>query len=218
MGRHGAPRKHRLCISRVQLSENLAHGRMALHEKRNLFKNTRWESRSKSHSASNEKKKPTSKDPQTMRQVWFWGRHSSVGGGDDTRYLSDIPFAWMLQKISNHTGLECDRNYLRDYIFTPDKSLPKDGDKESAWRNLRSSIRNWFTYSGCGKRSPPATDFVHASARAYEKECRWPDFTKLSVEHNPPPSPDKDFEGLVKNRYDSPLVNEEKRLIQNVCK
>ncbi len=35
----------------------------------------------------------------TIQQVWFAGAHSDVGGGYNTRTLSDIPLVWMAKQV-----------------------------------------------------------------------------------------------------------------------
>lgn len=42
------------------------------------------------------------KDYQTIRQVWFAGMHTDVGGGYKEQSLSDIPLAWMTKKAVSH--------------------------------------------------------------------------------------------------------------------
>ena len=39
---------------------------------------------------------------QSIKQVWFCGMHTDVGGGYDEQELSDIPFSWMKEMAVNH--------------------------------------------------------------------------------------------------------------------
>jgi hypothetical protein len=48
-----------------------------------------------------------------MKQVWFSGAHSNVGGGYVDAGLSDIAFNWMI-KMATLRGLEFDPVYLND--------------------------------------------------------------------------------------------------------
>jgi len=41
-------------------------------------------------------------DYQSIRQVWFCGMHTDVGGGYKEQELSDIPFVWMMNKAIHH--------------------------------------------------------------------------------------------------------------------
>jgi Uncharacterized alpha/beta hydrolase domain (DUF2235) len=74
---------------------------LALNEVRAPFSPTVW------------KLSPDNKNT-TMQQCWFPGDHSAVGGGDPTHGLSDITLAWMIQKLTDHTDLEYDLQYLLD--------------------------------------------------------------------------------------------------------
>jgi uncharacterized protein (DUF2235 family) len=48
-------------------------------------------------------KPPNTKDiEQTIRQVWFCGVHTDVGGGYKEHGVSDIPLLWMLNKARQH--------------------------------------------------------------------------------------------------------------------
>lgn len=42
------------------------------------------------------------KPKQTLKQVWFMGMHTDVGGGYDQKFLSDIPLEWMVQNAVKH--------------------------------------------------------------------------------------------------------------------
>lgn len=39
---------------------------------------------------------------QTIKQVWFCGMHTDVGGGYDEHELSDVPFSWMKNMATDH--------------------------------------------------------------------------------------------------------------------
>jgi len=63
---------------------------------------------------------------QAIRQVWFCGMHTDVGGGYDEQELSDIPFAWMKQMAVNH-GL----------LIYPSNSVSVHGDVNGFMHNSR---------------------------------------------------------------------------------
>lgn len=67
---------------------------IAIDERRKLYKVVLWDESDKT-------------DNQTIEQVWFGGVHSEVGGGCNRNKcsLSDIPFAWMMDK-----AFECGLN------------------------------------------------------------------------------------------------------------
>ena len=61
---------------------------------------------------------------QTIKQVWFCGMHTDVGGGYDEQALSDIPFVWMKNMAVNHGLL----------IYSPD-SVSIHGDVNGHMHN-----------------------------------------------------------------------------------
>ena len=63
---------------------------------------------------------PTNKST-TLKQCWFPGDHGGVGGGDTYHGTSDIALAWMVQKITDYTGLEYNLQYLLDSRKTFDE-------------------------------------------------------------------------------------------------
>ena len=80
--------KHR--FHDLQLSEsveNACHA-LALDDERLTFRPTLWQ--------------PDIKPWQTMKQVWFCGMHTDVGGGYREQQLSDISLAWMLAMAQAH--------------------------------------------------------------------------------------------------------------------
>ena len=73
---------------------------LAIDEERPPFKPTLW-------SAVNEDAKD-----QTLKQVWFAGVHSEVGGGTADPSLSDIALIWMVNEAVSH-GLQLDSDRLK---------------------------------------------------------------------------------------------------------
>jgi len=73
-----------------KLSESVEHAyqALALDDERKTFHPILWD--------------PEIKPGQTLRQVWFSGMHTDVGGGYSTKNLSDIPMCWMLQQAIKH--------------------------------------------------------------------------------------------------------------------
>ncbi|KAG1730060.1 hypothetical protein EDB19DRAFT_2012156 [Suillus lakei] len=73
---------------------------LALHENREKFLPTLWTTL-QSELAPN----------QTLKQVWFPGAHSDVGGGYERRELADIALFWMVGEIKSF--VELDLEFLR---------------------------------------------------------------------------------------------------------
>lgn len=63
---------------------------------------------------------------QKIKQVWFCGMHTDVGGGYDEQALSDIPLAWMKDMAVNH-GL----------LIYPSNSVSINGDANGHMHNSR---------------------------------------------------------------------------------
>lgn len=70
---------------------------IAIDEKRKKFPVSIWDESKKT-------------DEQKIEQVWFAGVHSDVGGWYNERGLSDIAFAWMMDK-----ALKCGLNLKKDW-------------------------------------------------------------------------------------------------------
>jgi hypothetical protein len=52
-----------------------------------------------------------------LRQCWFLGSHSNVGGGYKDLALSNIPFLWMIAQLKHYTQLDFDVDTLQDVLF-----------------------------------------------------------------------------------------------------
>jgi hypothetical protein len=90
---------------------------LALDEKRGAFSPAVWE-------------KPEG-NRTTLRQVWFPGVHSNVGGGYDDQQLANITLAWMMSQMAGFLDL---RN---DYVFEQEdentKYYKKEGTSPRPW-------------------------------------------------------------------------------------
>ncbi len=51
-------------------------------------------------------------EDQILKQVWFPGAHSNVGGGQEDVELSNITLAWMMEQLSPF--VQFDRSYVRE--------------------------------------------------------------------------------------------------------
>ena len=109
----------------LRLSDSVEHARQALaiDEARKLFHPTLWDRELKNY--------------QSMKQVWFCGMHSDVGGGYPEQELSDIPLTWMIQEATQQ-GL---RIYHRHQIALNPDSNGKMHDSSS--RYLGKEVRFW---------------------------------------------------------------------------
>ncbi|KZV88173.1 hypothetical protein EXIGLDRAFT_722945 [Exidia glandulosa HHB12029] len=110
-----------LSISDSELPPNvkLALHALAFHENRNWFQLTLFTV------PPEEKQTPREKEirkglGQVLKQVWFGGEHSDVGGGWSAHELADIALMWMASEVAPHLSL--DNEQLLDALRPhPDK-------------------------------------------------------------------------------------------------
>ncbi len=76
------------------------------------------------------------KDGQTLRQVWFMGMHTDVGGGYTKKRLSDIVLEWMVQQAVRH-GLHIYRpKKPGGPVCTPDPNGVMHNSRKELWKRL----------------------------------------------------------------------------------
>jgi hypothetical protein len=90
---------------------------LALDEKRSAFSPAVWE-------------KPEG-NKTTLRQVWFPGVHSNVGGGYDDQQLANITLAWMMSQCEPFLD-------MRDEYL-----LEQDDENARYYRRDRQDVRPW---------------------------------------------------------------------------
>jgi hypothetical protein len=86
-------------------------------------------------------------NPETtgrMKQVWFAGAHSNVGGGypDDT--LAHVPLAWMIGELTAY----CERDWAREirYLEGARKQLIGRQDANGKLYDSRSGLARYYRY------------------------------------------------------------------------
>ena len=112
----------------VQLSDAVLCARQALaaDELRMKFEPCLWEVDATSGSASER-----AEDPR-VRQVWFEGVHSDVGGGYAETGLSDTALLWMVTE-ANKQGLAFDEPLLSRYLASGSSAIRHDSMKPMYW-------------------------------------------------------------------------------------
>ena len=124
---------------------------VALDEKRKSFVPTLWT-----------QKPEAAQLKQELKQVWFAGVHSDVGGGYPEHGASDIPLAWMASEVAPY--LDIDVDYLK---------LRRDLSSKWALGKLHESYTGFWTRLPGGKsaRTPLKADQatscekIHASVK-----------------------------------------------------
>jgi hypothetical protein len=109
-----APRFHD-----VQLSSQVLRARhaLAVDETRMKFSPTFWETPEDARGA------PT--EDERVKQVWFEGAHSDVGGGYRETGLSDTSLLWMVRE-AHHAGLVFDVPLLSHYVASGSDPIRHD--------------------------------------------------------------------------------------------
>jgi uncharacterized protein (DUF2235 family) len=114
---------------------------------------------------------------QDIRQVWFAGVHSDIGGGYEMHGTSDIPFIWMAAQVSILLEL--------DII-----ALAEERDTREAYGSgmLHNTCTGFWKWAGAEPRTVGlgANQFVHRTAVARCGEADYPrnpafDFKALPV-------------------------------------
>ena len=111
------------------LGESVQHARHALanHENRKTFKPEIWDTK-------------LCKKDQTLKQVWFTGVHTDVGGGYAEKGLSDIALEWMLDEAKPHGLLIYGKNRV---ITCPDVNGKMHDHNHGVNRWLSKADRSW---------------------------------------------------------------------------
>jgi uncharacterized protein (DUF2235 family) len=112
---------------------------LALDERRSAFSPAIWE-------------KPEG-NRTTLRQVWFPGVHSNVGGGYDDQQLANITLAWMMSQLAPFLDLR--NEYLFEQADENAKYYRNNGDGLRPWSfgEIYNSMTGLFALGG-GSVSP----------------------------------------------------------------
>jgi uncharacterized protein (DUF2235 family) len=103
-------------------------------------------------------------EAQDLREVWFAGVHSDVGGMFPTgAHLSDIPLKWMIDEATTYGLLVSKRRYLQVCDVSLDDAIGEAHQMSRWWRLL-----------GSHHRKAPDGALVHASVR--ERIAADPDY------------------------------------------
>jgi hypothetical protein len=100
--------------------------------------------------------------PQVLKQMWFPGVHSNIGGGYPEHGLSDATFLWMMSQLESHGVLAFDRQTVTDLLDTGDETYPGG--------RLQDSRTLFWKLLGCPMPRPVRvcsfTEQVHDSVEA----------------------------------------------------
>lgn len=120
LSRHG-PQFHDVQLSRQVLRARHA---LALDETRLKFAPTFWEAPVPAEGAPADGQEVTTED-ERVKQVWFEGAHSDVGGGYRETGLSDTSLLWMVRE-AHEAGLVFDVPLLSHYVHSGSDPIRHD--------------------------------------------------------------------------------------------
>ncbi|MEN3950770.1 DUF2235 domain-containing protein [Iodidimonas sp. SYSU 1G8] len=119
--------RHKFHDLKLSRSVENAYQALAIDEERETFHPVLWD--------------PQIEPYQTMRQVWFCGAHTDVGGGYAEPGLSDIALQWMVDNAVRH-GLLLYPNHRVTLDPRPDGML-HDSMASGVARFFRRKVRSW---------------------------------------------------------------------------
>ncbi len=189
------PKDHEFHDIKLGDSVQCARQALAIDEERMVFAPCLW-------------KAPDRPDePDRIKQVWFEGAHSDVGGGYGETGLSDTALLWMVSE-ANLRGLVFDRPLLDSYIAG---QSPAIRHRSLRWfyriSNLRERIRprreeakELFVRARRNLRAPGSGVLLSSAARSHyfdtEKDYQ-PRNLELFVEDQPPEGMDELTEPVI---------------------
>ncbi|MCJ1309426.1 hypothetical protein MMC25_003085 [Agyrium rufum] len=150
----------------TSLSNNIenAFQALALDEERASFSPAVWE-------------KPVG-NRTNLRQVWFPGVHSNVGGGYDDQELADITLAWMIAQLS--PLIDFDQEYLVQQYEQNRQYYVDTGQRLRPWSfgKIYQSLTGLYLVGGTRIRSPGLYTRVdpetgETTSRALRRTCEY---------------------------------------------
>ncbi len=119
--------RHRFQDLRLSDGVENAYHALAIDDERKTFGPTLWDTELE--------------DYQQMKQVWFCGMHTDVGGGYPEQSLSNIPLVWMTQMAVNH-GLLIYPKHKVEMREDPNGTM-HDSRGGTLTRLYRRKVRSW---------------------------------------------------------------------------
>ena len=182
--------RHR--FHRFDLSEVVEHGRhaVAIDEPRRAFRPELWRPEVTCDGSRSDGSR--SDGSRTMKQVWFAGSHSDVGGGYSDARLADVSFEWMLAeaagfglRLRRGHGLRIDPDF-RGEIHDPrarglarlyrrqERSWPAGWGRPAVHQSVHDRAA-WSRDLGVGPLYRPWILWQHADRRHVEPWSRLPE-------------------------------------------
>lgn len=89
-----------------------------------------------------------------LRQVWFPGVHSNIGGGYDDQELANLTLAWMMSQV--RPFLDMDLDYLLDQQDETDRYYERSSQRIRPWSfgRIYDSMTGIYSLGGSTIRTP----------------------------------------------------------------
>ncbi|MCJ1404248.1 hypothetical protein MMC11_007473 [Xylographa trunciseda] len=91
---------------------------------------------------------------QILRQVWFPGVHSNVGGGYDDQEIANITLAWMIAQLEPF--LDFNHDYIKEQYKDSKNYYLQSGQNVRSWSfgEIYNSSKGLYTLGGSTTRTP----------------------------------------------------------------
>jgi uncharacterized protein (DUF2235 family) len=134
--------KHRFHNMRLSPCVVHAYHALALDDERRTFHPLLWDPLEKEANRASTNPQAERLSCDTLRQVWFAGMHSDVGGGYEQQALSDIPLAWLTSRAVEH-GFHVYQGHRIN--IKEDANGYMHDSRAGRWRIYRRAQRAWDT-------------------------------------------------------------------------
>lgn len=124
-------REYRWFDTRLDRHIENAFQALALDEQRFPFSPTLWEKKADC--------------PTNLKQVWFPGSHSNVGGSYEDTGMSNITLAWMMDNLAGNVAEHTSEFVARDWIKFDEAYIEYWVNSETRWyeKNKKQEYRGW---------------------------------------------------------------------------
>lgn len=166
--------RHKFHDLKLSTSVKHAYHALAIDDERKTFHPVLWD--------------PDHESGQSVRQVWFTGMHTDVGGGYLEHGLSDIALVWLTEQAVTH-GILIYENFDVDIDENTFEDM-HDSRGSSVKRAFRREVRNWDA-------TRPDRPIVHESVNVRAKAESEPSDKKSSpwiLGFDPAQEPWKNYE------------------------
>ncbi|KKY27965.1 hypothetical protein UCRPC4_g00810 [Phaeomoniella chlamydospora] len=126
----------------TKVESNIEHAfqALALDERRRPFSPTIWE------------KPEGQENPKVLKQCWFPGVHSDIGGGYPHSELANITLVWMISNLEQF--IDFDKSYILQQQRLTREHIEDRGHKPRDWGLIHNSFTPQFWLTGSAVRTP----------------------------------------------------------------